>query len=241
MDALRVKRGETVAHQRLKRAALLWAQEEGFAACAPEVSLPRCRFRADVAAYRPARQGPAATALFECKQAVADLRRDNGRTQETQARLRSVLRRRDILERNLRVHYPTLRCGESLFPEFDRHEFDLIGHRGYTRVVREVVTLQSRLLHTVKFEKLRRYRCANLFYLVVPESLLQPENVPPGWGVLVERKGTLVELAKPAWHEVDAASQLQILERIARAGTRALNRQLDLQPNLPGTFPGDPS
>jgi len=46
------RRGETEAHLRLKRLALLWAQANRYAACAAEVSLPQCRYRADVAAYR---------------------------------------------------------------------------------------------------------------------------------------------------------------------------------------------
>ena len=53
MDTQLGKRGgETAAHQRLKRRTLLWAQAQGFSACGVEVSLPRCRYRADVAAYR---------------------------------------------------------------------------------------------------------------------------------------------------------------------------------------------
>jgi hypothetical protein len=41
------------AHANLKRLAVLWAQAHGYSACAVEVKLPRCRYRADVAAYRP--------------------------------------------------------------------------------------------------------------------------------------------------------------------------------------------
>ena len=47
------RRGETAAHSHLKRLAFLWAQAQGYSACAMEVSLPQCRYRADVAAYRP--------------------------------------------------------------------------------------------------------------------------------------------------------------------------------------------
>jgi competence CoiA-like predicted nuclease len=53
MDSLGKKRGETEAHIRLKRLTLLWAQANGYSVCGLEVSLPRCRYRADVVAYRP--------------------------------------------------------------------------------------------------------------------------------------------------------------------------------------------
>src|SRR5713101_9880828 len=107
-------RGETEAHARLKRLALVWAQREGYSACAIEVTLPRCRYRADLAAYRPNGRQSVVTAIFECKQALVDLRRDNGCTSTTMRRLEKVHQRREILERNLRVHYPALRVADSL-------------------------------------------------------------------------------------------------------------------------------
>ncbi len=130
MDAaVAIRRGETEAHLRLKRGAVLWAQAEGFSACAAEVTLPRCRYRADVAAYRPIKGEIGLTAIFECKQALPDLRRDNCCSSTTAERLATVKRRREILERCLRVHYPTLRTGDSLFPEYDGADFGVIRHR----------------------------------------------------------------------------------------------------------------
>src|SRR5207237_5873770 len=100
------RRTETEAHLRLKRLALLWAQARGYSACAAEVTLPQCRYRADVAAYRPERKGTGSTAIFECKQALPDLRRDNRCSVATRERLETIYRRRTILEKHLRVHYP---------------------------------------------------------------------------------------------------------------------------------------
>src|SRR5204862_5456542 len=171
--AIGKRRGETEAHLRLKRLALVWAQANGYRACAAEVSLPQCRYRADVAAYRSRLREQTVTAIFECKQASPDLRRDNCETAETRERLQSLRRRRDILEKHLRVHYPTLRTGDSLFTEYDSHDFDAIGHRGYRRVLRETTALQNRLYGGTKFECLVRYRCANLFFLVLPHDLFR--------------------------------------------------------------------
>jgi hypothetical protein len=65
MDAgIRAERGETAAHRQLKRLSVLWAQAQGYSACALEVSLPRCRYRADVAAFRPMRGELGWTAIF---------------------------------------------------------------------------------------------------------------------------------------------------------------------------------
>ena len=225
MDAPVVtRRAETEAHVRLKRLALLWAQANRYTACAAEVSLPQCRYRADVAAYRSRLREQTVTAIFECKQALPDLRRDNCETATTRERLRSLSRRREILEKHLRVHYPTLRTGDSLFAEYDSHDFDAIGHRGYRRVLRETAALQNRLYGGTKFECLVRYRCANLFFLVLPNELFRDTEAPAGWGVLVEMNGALELVRKPAWHDNLEEARVRLLQRIAMAGTRQFNR-----------------
>jgi hypothetical protein len=221
-------RRESAAHTRLKRLALLWAQAQGYSACALEVSLPRCRYRADIAAYRPEANGIGSTAIFECKQALSDLRRDNCCTSVARERLGIVYRRRQTLEKHFRIHYPHLRIADTLFPEFDSHDFAAIGHRGYTRVLRELAALQKRLYDCTKFETLLRYRCANLFFLVVTGELYDETEIPTGWGALVEFDGALSLLRKPFRHENTPESRLHLLERIARAGTRTLNRQLEI-------------
>jgi hypothetical protein len=122
--------GETAQHVRLKQLAFIWAQAHGFSACAMEVALPRCRYRADVAGYRPHPKQIGSTAVFECKQALCDLRRDNCHSESTRHRLEEICKRREFLEVRLRTHYPNLRIGDSLFPEFDFENFSAIGHRG---------------------------------------------------------------------------------------------------------------
>jgi hypothetical protein len=179
-DSASTRRGESAAHRRLKRLALLWAQADGYSACGLEVSLPRCRYRADVAAYRPESEKGGSTAIFECKQALCDLRRDNCQRDAARQRLETICKRRQLLERRLRTHYPNLRNGDSLFPEFDSHDFSIIGHRGYARVLRELKALQNRLCDCTKFDKLIRYRSANLFFLVLPKELFRDSEIPVG-------------------------------------------------------------
>jgi len=220
-------RGETAAHQRLKRATLLWAQAHGFTACATEVTLPRCRYRADVLGYRQS-AGQEVTAIFECKQTRCDLRRDNCCSPATRSRLETICRRREVLEKHLRIHYPNLRISDSLFPEYDSHDFQAIGHRTYGRVLRELSALQNRLYDCTKFERLTRYRCANLFFLVVTAEVFDDAEIPVGWGALVESGESLTLVRKPVWHDVGKRHSFSLLHRIATAGTRRLNRQLDI-------------
>jgi len=221
-------KGETEAHARLKRLAFVWAQAQGFSACAMEVSLPKCRYRADLAACRWQRKQIASTAVFECKQALCDLRRDNCQSEAARQHLRAICKRRQVLETCLREHYPNLRNGDSLFPEFDPQAFTAIGHRGYARLLHDLRALQNRLYDCTKFDKLVRYRCANLFFLVLPEQLFREPEIPAGWGALVESDGALTLMRKPIWHDTTAEARVRLLQRIAIAGTGVLNQKLEI-------------
>jgi hypothetical protein len=228
--AAAVKRagGETERHARLKRLAFLWAQAQGYSACAIEVSLPNCRYRADVAAYRLAPKKIGSTAIFECKQALCDLRRDNCQSGDACQRIETISQRRQLLERRLRAHYPNLRNGDSLFPEFDLPDFTVVGHRGYARLLRDLRALQNRLYDCTKFDKLLSYRCANLYFLVLPEELFRDSEIPVGWGALVEAEGALKLVRKPIWHKTTLEYHFRLLHRIAMAGTRVINQKLEI-------------
>ena len=134
MDApIAPRRGETDSASRLKRLALLWAQARLFGLRGGS-QLPQCRYRADVAAYRPQ---PNETRMHR------DLRMQTGAGRICGATTVAAPRRARLetvsgaarFSRNICASI-TRRCarGESLFPEWDSHDFDAIGHRGYTRV-----------------------------------------------------------------------------------------------------------
>src|SRR6059058_667989 len=100
---------ETQNHLRLKTLALAWAQANGFAIAATEVRVPKSGYRADVAvAARGAGSGAIRTAVFECKQARADLLKDAYAEQATRAKLAELTQRRRTLEELLAVHRPDL-------------------------------------------------------------------------------------------------------------------------------------
>lgn len=223
-----IARGETAQHARLKQLAFVWAQAHGFSACAMEVTLPKCRYRADVAGYRPHPKQVGSTAVFECKQALCDLRRDNCHTGPVRRQLEAICERRQFLEARLRTHYPNLHNGDSLFAEFDSENFSAIGHRGYARLARELRALQNRLYDCTKFEKLVRYRCANFFFIVVPDHLFRDAEAPVNWGALVESHDTLTLVRTPIWHDATAENRIRLLHRIALMGTRSLSRDLSL-------------
>ena len=259
---------ETERHRNLKALALLWAQARGYTCAALEVALPRCNFRADLAAYKPIwshapqRIGGAswmasgasdagaggedesgsiigATAVFECKQSRGDLLNDCTLALAASAELQALHERRATLEKLLRVHHPSLANGDSLFSEWTSFSFESLNHRGYQSVLRKIAVAQRKILLNNKFEKLLRYRCANVFYLVVEEGICAEHELPLGWGLLVRRDGrgessvagggeNLALVRKPLWQDIPEFSRLALLQRIALAGTRMLNARLGI-------------
>lgn len=213
---------ETEKHCRLKTLALAWAQTNGFAICGVEVRVPRCGYRADVAAA--GRGATARTAVFECKQARADLLKDAHGELSIRARLVELADRRRTLEELLAVHRPDLRRGEALWPEYDAWDFSSLDHKAYRGVLDELETVQRRVLRGTKFSKMFRYRCADFLYLVVEDGIFAQAEIPAGWGLLV-REGEGLQLVRaPA--NLDAAPEQRsaLLECIAMSGTRATNR-----------------
>ena len=241
------RRGETAAHLLLKRLALFWAQKQGYHSCAYEVSLPNCRYRADLAAYMPSRgkikvraHDPAlpalthkimvchtlgSTAIFECKQARSDFLKDSRNTRELLKELKDLRERRVELERTLRVHYPSLRVSDSLFQDFQSHDFGELPHENYQKVLARIALLQNRLFNQTKFDTLVRYRCGNLFYVVAEDGIFEPHEIPLNWGLLVRRADRLELREKPVWQNLEDHERLALLHKLAASGTRALNRE----------------
>lgn len=236
-----VPAGETRNHVRLKTLALAWAQANGFAICGVEVRVPRSGYRADVAAI--GRGAGARTALFECKQARADLLKDSHAEAATRSRLTELAMRRRTLEQLLAVHRPDLRRGEALWPEYDTWDFSSLEHRAYREVLSEIETMQRRVLRGTKFSKLFRYRCADFLYLVVEDGIFAEAEIPAGWGLLV-RNGDAVRVARiPVPLDAGPEQRAALLEMIAVAGTRVVNRAagvvLPAADGTGGVAPGD--
>jgi hypothetical protein len=222
-------RGETESHSNLKRLAVIWAQAQGYRACALEVPLPKSNYRADVAAATDAvTSDHGRTAVFECKASRPDLLRDS--TKETEARQRAgeLASRLAALQQLIGEHRPDLRRGEFLFPEFDAVDLRGERHATYRAVERELQAWQCKLLNGVKFSRIYRYGLASVYYLVTDDEFISRAELPAGWGWLV-RKGAALQLSvKPTLAESSREARIALLERIARAGTRLLNERLSV-------------
>jgi hypothetical protein len=154
--------------------------------------------------------------------------RDSRCAEQIGVRLRKLHEQRCIYEASMRLHLPTLRQGDSLFPEFDGFRFEAAGFEPYDKITTEIRRLSARLHQQTKFADLLRWRAANLHYLVAEEGVAHPHELPAGWGLLL-RRGEELELITPAtWQEISEESALQLLYRAAMSGTRVTNRELSI-------------
>jgi hypothetical protein len=230
---------ETANHRELKRLALIWAQAHGYCAAAAEVTLPNYRFRLDVAAYKPDRvrePHPVSgrmrqrsviglTAVFECKASKPDFLRDARSIILTNQRLKILHERKIRIEQELYVQYPSILNGDSLFQEYQSVDFERPGHERYRRTLQDIRRLTSRLHANTKFDRLVQWGAANLFWVVADPGVMALHQLPSGWGLLLREGAALQVAAKPLLHEVAESERLALFHRIARAASRAVNRE----------------
>jgi hypothetical protein len=168
------------------------------------------------------------TAIFECKVSRPDYLRDAGSIAKTRDRLAVLGARRQCHEAILQTHYPSIRNGDSLFPEYETLDVDRPGYEAYDRVLKVVRRLSARLHAQTKFERLTQWRAANLHFLVAEPQLFAPHELPADWGLLLRNGDALELVIRPVLHQAQVAQRLLLLHRIALAGTRAANLRMGI-------------
>ena len=176
---------ETLDHRALKALALRWLWHAGCRAVALEVTGPIPRWRFDAAGWRHSKLQSEGI-VIECKQSRADFLRDNGSLSELFAeRDRLRLRRAHIEETRIKVYEPHLRRTEpGLFEERSSWEFAHSRLADYRRVLVGLRKVDLALHGETKFCMMVRYRLADRCYLLCPQGMIRPRELPEGWGLL---------------------------------------------------------
>lgn len=197
---------ETLAHQRLKRLALLFLRASGCVVATTEVRCPISRFRVDAAGWQDAvprtpqpdeaddlaerrtsrwRLKPR-TIVIECKQSRADFVRDNRALPALLDRRRHLERIREAIEHQRIVpEEPHLRrSGASLFPELDEWDFHASRLPAYRRILATLRRLDQKIHGETKLHLMARYQLADRLYLAAPAGMIHPAELPTGWGLL---------------------------------------------------------
>ena len=213
----------------LRGLALRWALNQGFRVAATDVVLPSLKTRADVAACKPEapkrvkgttvlRAGQ--TLLIECFHGAP--RTGEEIPQETLlARLAELELAKAAHEDAIRRSFPTLREGETLFPEFDVYRFQDAGSADYAAVIKEMDVLSMQVHHGTKLEKLARWPAANLRYVAAEPGLIQCSELPTGWGLLERHGVELVPAIKAVWSDATEVNRWTLMMRIAMRATES--------------------
>ena len=143
----------------------------------------------------------------------------------TSDRLNILHARRERIEEELRLHYPSITNGDSLFQEYHSVDFQRPGHERYQRTLRDIQRLQGRLHANTKFDRLVRWGAANLFWVVADPDIVAGHELPVGWGLLLRQGDGLDVATKPLMHEVSESERLALFHWIALAASRAVNRE----------------
>ncbi len=251
---------ETQTHERLKRWAAALLIDQGYLAVATEVRCPISRYRVDVAGYadRPADAGPISpgplfeaiassagttskpsrevrTVVIECKQSRGDFLRHRREVQALLARRDRLDAARERYEQTrLPVEEPHLRqTGSALFAELEQWDFTASRSAGYRRIIRRLRRVERQLYGETKFSMIARYRLADRLYIAAPAGLIQPDELPAGWGLLecpkraLRREASIGSETAPVRVSRAAPSQMsparfrqRLLRNIAIAATR---------------------
>jgi len=220
---------ETEQHKRLKQLALQWARVAGYRIAAQEVTVHEFRFRIDAAAYKPVawtgqklraeskegRSPVGATVIFECKQSRSDFLKDSQIASETAEALARLHARKNLYDEEMKVHYPSLRNGDSLFPELESYRLKDSGWEPYRKLIAQIGLLSTRMHEKTKFDKLSRWGAANVQYLVAEPGVAKPHELPSGWGMLERQGEGLITVVRPQWFDVAEETRLMLLQRIA--------------------------
>lgn len=241
---------ETNAHRQLKRFAAAFLLRHGCLVVAMEVKCSIPRYRADVAGYLDSRfvADPAdgraqrqrcepRTIIIECKQSREDFLRDRGDLDRL-LNLRDHLHRirSAIEEKQVKIHEPHLRqSGSALFTQLETWDFAASKLAGYRTILRRLKLVDERLYGETKFCLLARYRLADRMYVAAPRGIIQPRELPAGWGLLecprrlLEKPPGLFDLVgepalavavKSPEHACRPQHRLRLLRNIAVAATR---------------------
>ncbi len=108
--------------------------------------------------------------------------------------------RKAALEEEIRRTEPQLRDNHTLFEEYADWHYEETRNPEYFKCVQRARELEDKLYRGTRMDRLRRSEAGDLLYLAVPEGVVRPEEVMPGWGVLAvspEGKARVLREALP--------------------------------------------
>lgn len=128
----------------------------------------------------------ARTVIIECKATRGDFFA-SGRDTASLIRERTELERRrlELEERIVKVCEPYLRqSGMMLFDEMEGWDFSGSRVVSYRKTIVQISRTHKQLYENTKFWKMAHYRLADWLVIAAPRGLIDPVEVPSGWGLI---------------------------------------------------------
>jgi len=126
------------------------------------------------------------------------------------------------MELAIRRDEPELKISCDLFSddEFANYDYRASRKHPYAKLLREIEKTRHLLHKGSRMENIRRAAVADFLYLAVPENLVEPHELAPGWGLIYvtgDLKCKVVVEAPPQTELVSDASRNHLALNIARA------------------------
>ena len=104
-----------------------------------------------------------------------------------EARMANIARlqqQKKVLEAEIRRTEPHLAAADDLFSDFRTWDYSGSANKEYHKLRRTLGKELHALCQGSKLEKIREAGVADLCYLAVPEKLIDPDMLPPTWGLV---------------------------------------------------------
>ncbi len=175
--------------------------------------------------------------VVEVKASRSDFLRDASVTAEITRRIGLAAAEMRRVEERLARDDPSLFRSRTLFEADGRWEFERSPDPERCRLESKLRRLEERLHRGTKFEAMALERAFHRHYVAAPVDILDPSELPPGWGLLAFRPPRRLDLVREAERsEVAPQARERVLREIARSGTRALLRLAGVRYREDGPF-----
>ena len=181
------------------------------------------RYKADAAAFwlpTGCRTGlqPERTSLALCVLKHSEFAGNSSNREDIQKEWNLAVEKKEELEAVIRQKEPFTKI-VSLFEEEEKWDYSLSKNRSYHACLRKIAKLFKALATDTIYGRMILEELADKYYLVSPEGVIQPEEVPEGWGLVWIRKDLTAQvLCAAPEHQSNNVNRTNLALRIAASG-----------------------
>ena len=144
--------------------------------------------------------------------------------------MRYIKRRLTAIEEKIREEEPHLRDSHSLFEEYADWDYEHSTNEEYHACRKREKEISEKLYRGTRMERIQRNNIANELYVAIPEGIIFPDEVMPGWGIITVSEKYIARLERKApEREASQDAQLHLAQKIAAANRDYLTAALGIK------------